>query len=161
MMSRWISRVTKPLTAFELDNEQRKEIEQLEEDGLDTRTHLNIIFNVLSSYLRHLSQFGVTLDISKTIILYFCERYELDKDRTQLILSELESTYTKEGFSEKEQMKIRMTKLKQLTEYMENDNKMLLLYHISNYIGDDSTLIKILRLNKTSNKILKNTIYRR
>jgi hypothetical protein len=161
MMSRWISRVTKPLTAFELDNEQRKEIEQLEEEGLDTRTHLNIIFNVLSSYLRHLSQFGVTLDVSKTIILYFCERYELDKDRTQLILSELESTYTKEGFSEKEQTKIRMTKLKQLNEYMKNDNKMLLLYHISNYIGDDKTLIKILSLNKISNTTLKHTIYRR
>jgi hypothetical protein len=160
MMSRWISRVTKPLTAFELDNEQRREIEQVEEDGLDNKTHLNIIFNVLSSYLRHLSQFGVTLDISKTIMLYFCERYELDKDRTQLILSELESTYTKEGFSEKEQMKIRLRKLSQLSKDMQNE-KMLLLYHISDYIGDDSTLIKVLGLNKNSNTYLKQTVYRR
>jgi hypothetical protein len=100
------------------------------------------------------------LDISKTIMLYFCERYELDKDRTQLILSELESTYTKEGFSEKEQMKIRLRKLSQLSKDMQNE-KMLLLYHISDYIGDDSTLIKVLGLNKNSNTYLKQTVYRR
>ena len=71
LMSKWISKITKPLSNFELNHEQRREIEALEEQGLDNKTHLNIIFNILSSYLRHLSQFGVTLDVSKGIILYF------------------------------------------------------------------------------------------
>ena len=71
IMSKWLSRVTKPLTSFELDHEQKREIEEIEEEGLDYKTHLNIIFNVLSSYLRHLSQFGVTLAVSKEIMLYF------------------------------------------------------------------------------------------
>lgn len=161
LMGRWISRITKPLTSFELDQEQRREIEALEEEGLDYKTHLNIIFNVLSSYLRYLSQFGVTLDISKKIILYFCERYDLDKDRTQLILSELESTYTKEGFSEQEQIKIRLRKMNILKESLENDDKLLILHHVSNYISDDKTLLKLLILNKKTNKLLKPTVYRR
>lgn len=160
-MNKWISRITKPLTAFELDHEQRKEIEAIEEEGLDYKTHLNIIFNVLSSYLRHLSQFGVTLDIAKRIMLYFCERYELDKDRTQLILSELESTYTKEGFSEQEKMKIELRKITELKESLENEDKLVILHHVSNYLSDDSTLTKLLMLNKKCNQLLKSIVYRR
>lgn len=147
-MNKWISRITKPLTAFELDHEQRREIEAIEEEGLDHKTHLNIIFNVLSAYLRHLSQFGVTLDIAKKIILYFCGRYELDKDRTQLILSELEATYTKEGFSEQEKMKIELRKITELKESLESDDKLVILHHVSDYLSDDSTLTKLLLLNK-------------
>ena len=161
IMTKWISRVTKPLSTFELDNEKRKEIEDLEYSGLDYKTHLNIIFNVLSSYLRHLSQYGVSLEVSKNIMLYFCERYELDKDRTQLILSELESTYVKEGFSDHENMKISLRKRDEIKNALEGNKTLIVLHHISNYIDKDEDLLKILRLNKDSNKLLKPIIYRR
>ncbi|CAI2381472.1 unnamed protein product [Moneuplotes crassus] len=152
MMSKWLSR---------LHHEKRREIEKLEEDGCDHRTYLNIIFNVLSTYLRHLSQFNVPLDVSKQIILYFCERYDLDKDRTQLILSELESTYSTEGFTEIEIAKIRLRKREILMETLENDSGLAVLYHVSNYLDSDKDLLHILSLNKSTNQLLKPIIYRR
>lgn len=161
VLSKFFTRITRPLTTFELAHEQRMEIEALEEEGLDSKTNLNIIFNVLSCYLRYLSQFGVTLDIAKNIIIYFCNRYTLDKDRTQLILSELEATYTKEGFSESEKMKIQLRKNNELRESLENNDKLLILHLVSEYINDDRTLVKILQFNKKCNKLLKNVVYRR
>lgn len=97
MLGYFVSRITKPLASFELDHEQRLEIERLEGESIDNRTSLNIIFNVLSQYTRYMSQFGVDLDTSKSILIYFCKRYQLDKDRTQLLLSELQASYTKQG----------------------------------------------------------------
>ncbi|CAI2372768.1 unnamed protein product [Moneuplotes crassus] len=161
MMSKWLSRMTKPLTSFELDQEERKEIEQLEETGCDHRTVMNIMFNVLSVYLRHLSQFKVPLDISKQIILHFCEKYELDKDRTQLILSELESTYSTGGFTDQEQMRVIIQRRQTLMETLENDSGLVVLYLISEYFNSDKDLMNILSLNKSTQKFLKPIIYRR
>ena len=156
-----LSKVTKPLTTFGLAHEQRLAIESLEEENRDNKTNLNIIFNVLSSYVHYLSSFGVKLDVSKNILLYFCERYELDKDRTQLLLSELESTYAGEGFTEEEQAKIDFEKTKKLNQSFDKDQVIISLYHISKYVDNDPTLIKILKLNKKTYKYLKETIYRR
>lgn len=160
MFGYFLSKVTKPLAAFELDNEQRLEIEAAEQDSNDNRTNLNIIFNVLSSYLHYFSQFGVKLETSKNIMLYFCERYELDKDRTQLLLSELESNYTKEGFTPEEQLRINREKKKKLDESFENNKTVIAIYHVMKYLSDDETLIKILRLSKTTYRLLKPTVYR-
>jgi hypothetical protein len=160
-MGKWISKITKPLTDYELLNEQRREIEAVEEEGLDDKTYLNVIFNILSAYLRHLSQFGVTLEKAKEIMLYFCGRYQLDKDRTQLILSELESTYTKEGITEKEKNAHELARIRELSEFLLNNSNMIILHYVSDYISDDATLTNILRLNKSCNKLLKPIIYRR
>ena len=161
MFAYLFSKVTKPLATLEIDYEKRLAIENLEEENGDNKTNLNIIFNVLSSYVHYLSLFGVKLDISKDILLYFCERYELDKDRTQLLLSELESTYSKGGFTEEEQVKIENEKTKRLNQSFDDDQMIISLYHISKYVNNDSTLMKILKLNKKTYKCLKETIYRR
>lgn len=148
MIGNFLSKITRPLATFELDHEQRMEIEALEEENNDSRTNLNITFNVLSSYLHYLSQFRVPLEVSKSMLLYFCERYELDKDRTQLLLSELESTYSKEGLTDQEISELELKRAKQVKDSLENNQKMIILYNICKYINDDETLIKILRLSK-------------
>ena len=161
MFSKFLSKITKPLATFELDHEQRLEIEALEEDGVDDRTSLNIIFNTLSSYLRYLSQFGVNLESAKLIVLHFWEKYNLDKDRIQLLLSELESTYANEVFTEKEKIQIELQHILKIKESMNNDNRLLIFYYVSNYLDNDNDLIKILRINKTTMNVMKPIIYRR
>ena len=162
MFSKFLSRITKPLTTFELDHELRLEIEALDEDGLDERTCLNIIFTVLSTYVRFLSQFAVELDLAKSIILFFCEKeYSLDRDRIQILLSELESTYANEVFTDKEKLKIELQNLTRIKEEMKHDSKLLILYYVSSYLDNDKDLVNILNLNKSSLQLLKPTIYRR
>ena len=161
MFSKFISRITKPIATFELDHEQRMEIEAIEEEGLDRKTNLNIIFNILSSYLRFLSQYGIRLEVAQKIVLYFWERYELDKDRTHLLLSELESTYTKDGLSDKEKNQIEIQKLIKLNTQMGNEKMWIILYYVSEFLGSDRELIKILRMNKLVNHIMKPVVYRR
>ena len=51
----------------------------------------NIIFNTISNFMFHFINFKYSLYNSKEVILYFAKRYELDKSRTHLLLSELES----------------------------------------------------------------------
>ena len=161
MFSKFISRITKPIATLELENEQKMEIEAIEEEGLDSKTNLNIIFNIMSSYLRFLSQYGIILESAKKIVLYFWERYELDKDRTHLLLSELESTYTKEGLTEKELMQIELEKVRKLNKEMNNDDKCIILYYTSQFLESDIDLIKILQINKNLLSIMKPVIYRR
>lgn len=43
--------------------------------------------------------FQLNFDASKEILLYFCNKYELDQNRTHLLLSELESIQKKSRFA--------------------------------------------------------------
>lgn len=51
----------------------------------------NIIFNTISNFMYHFVNFKYSLENSKSVVLFFCKRYELDASRTHLLLSELES----------------------------------------------------------------------
>jgi hypothetical protein len=51
----------------------------------------NIIFNSLSKFLYHFVNFQLPFEKAKQISLFFCNKYELDQNRTHLLLSELES----------------------------------------------------------------------
>ena len=58
----------------------------------------NIVFNILSKFLYYFVNFQLAFDISKDILLLFCQKYELDSNRTHLLLSELESIQKKARF---------------------------------------------------------------
>jgi hypothetical protein len=58
----------------------------------------NIIFNSLSKFLFHFVNFQLPFESSKEVLLFFCDKYELDQSRTHLLLSELESIQKKSRF---------------------------------------------------------------
>jgi hypothetical protein len=43
--------------------------------------------------------FQLSFEISKEVLLFFCNKYELDSNRTHLLLSELESIQKKSRFA--------------------------------------------------------------
>ena len=72
----------------------------------------NIIFNILSQFIYHFANFGVSLEGGKKLILYFCEKYALDKSRIHTVLSEYEAIQRRGGhiLTEKEKLMIPMLK---------------------------------------------------
>lgn len=126
------------------------------------KADLNVIFNVLTQFQYHLTHFSMPLDKSRDLIEYFCERYQMDRERTHLLLSELESSNKIESFSvsEKEARKLRLKKLKSVRESMNGEAKYVALYHVLGYISNDAELTRLLSLSKQANKLLKDQVYK-
>ena len=69
-----------------LGNNSKKEAPELNE-----KSTKNIVFNVLSSFTYHFSNFNVEVHGCTEIALDVCQHYDLENERTHLILSEIES----------------------------------------------------------------------
>lgn len=50
MLTKFLSKITRPMANSELDQRQKFEIEAIEEEGKNCKSNINVIFNVLSSY---------------------------------------------------------------------------------------------------------------
>ena len=90
MLGSFISNIATSVKELGTDIKAQEEINALEIG--DGSQDLNIIFNVLSQYSKHLINFKVSLDLSKELIMHFCEMYHMDNDRTHMLLSELEQS---------------------------------------------------------------------
>lgn len=95
------------------------------------------------------------------MILHFCEKYELDQNRTHLLLSELESIQKKSRLvvSPKDIMMISLAKRDHRIEKYGN-SKMMILAESLRFLDSDITLKNILCLNKGYHKALKNVVYK-
>ena len=51
-----------------------------------------ILFNTLTEYLYHFTNFGMNLEGGRKLILYFSEKYNLDDERTRTLIAEFEAT---------------------------------------------------------------------
>jgi hypothetical protein len=109
----------------------------------------NIIFNSLSKFLYHFVNFQLSFEISREVLLSFCHKYELDHNRTHLLLSELESIQKKTRFSITEREIKEMSMLKKIyrEEKYGRDVHLILALTIK-YINSDYTLKNILLISK-------------
>ena len=69
----------------------RKKSEDVSGGAKDRRTPKSVAFNFLSQFVYYLVNFGLAFETARDLILFFCEKYELEEEKTHLLLSELES----------------------------------------------------------------------
>ncbi len=83
----------------------------------------------------------------------------MDNDRTHLLISELESTTLNEQYviSEEELRAISLQKLAKVRTL--ETPKMIVLWHVLEFIQSDSELVKVLSISKEANSKLKDKIY--
>ena len=95
------------------------------------------------------------------MILLFCEKYELDSNRTHLLLSELESIQKKcrINLTDKDLRNISLNKTKDRIDMLGEGN-ILILYLSIRYIDGDECLRNLLCLNKESHKKLRSNVYK-
>ena len=72
----------------------------------------NILFNTLTDYIYHLTNFGMSLEGGRKLILYFQEKYSLDDDRTRVLIAEFEASQRRGGhiLTDREKNVIRIQK---------------------------------------------------
>ena len=122
----------------------------------------NIIFNVLSQFIYHFSNFSMTLEGGKKLILYFWEKYELDRSRVHTLLTEFEAIQRRGGhiLTEKEKMMIPMLKRNErLKKFGHNDTTMVMGLIIP-YLGDDTTCINVIKMSRLFHEVFKDEIYK-
>lgn len=122
----------------------------------------NIIFNVLSQFIYHFANFGVALEGGKKLILYFCDKYSMDKSRVHTLLTEYEAIQRKGGhiLNEKEKLMVPMMKRNERLMKYGYDNMTMVVGLVIPFIGDDSTCVKILQTCKQFNEVFKDEIYK-
>ncbi len=88
--------------------------------------------------------------MAKEIILHFGEKYELDGNRTHLLLSELESTHqkTKLVIKDKELRDKSLKKRSQRIARFIDKNQLMIVFMCIKYINQDRDLAKLLVLSK-------------
>lgn len=108
----------------------------------------NIIFNVLSQFIYNFANFGVSLEGGKKLILYFCEKYSLDKMRVHTVLSEFDAVTRRGGhiLTEQEKMLVPMLKRNERLKKFGHDDNTMVMGLILPYIGDDITATNILKI---------------
>lgn len=101
----------------------------------------NLIFNVLSQFIYHFANFGVSLEGGKKLILYFSEKYSLDKSRIHTVLTEFEAIQRRGGhiLNAKEKMLIPILKRNERLKKYGHDEKTMVMGLVIPYIGDDVT----------------------
>jgi hypothetical protein len=122
----------------------------------------NIIFNVLSQFIYHFANFGVSLEGGKKLILYFCEKYSLDKSRIHTVLSEFEAIQRRGGhiLTEKEKLMIPMLKRNERLKKFGHDEKTMVMGLVIPFLGDDITATNVLKISRLFNEVFKDEIYK-
>ena len=105
--------------------------------------------------------FQLQFEVSKEVLLYFCNKYELDQTRTHLLLSELESIQKKTKLTLSPQEKKDISKFNKDKRLIKFGSGILLIIGLSiKYIDGDLTLSSLLSLNKDTHMRLSKTIYK-
>jgi len=109
----------------------------------------------------HFVNFKYSLYQSKLVVLYFCNKYELDESRTHLLLSELESLQNSANLtlSEKEIAFISREKYSKRHEQAKKKAKLVILSLVCKQVspseqGEDTDLQNLLVLNKETRALL-------
>jgi hypothetical protein len=118
------------------------------DDVLSDDVTKNIIFNVLSQFIYNFANFGVSLEGGKKLILYFCEKYSLDKARVHTVLSEFDAITRRGGniLTDQEKMLVPMLKRNGRLKRFGHDSNTMVIGLLLPYIGDDITATNILKI---------------
>ena len=113
-----------------------------------------VVFNCLSAFTGYFTGLKLKFEMCREIILHFCKRYELDQQRTHLLLHELEqaqmTTLSAVTFAE-----IRKISLDRKNKISERFGNYQIPGMVLSYIADDQTLTAMTALNKGSRTVLK------
>jgi hypothetical protein len=91
----------------------------------------------------------LSFETSKEVLLFFCNKYELDQSRTHLLLSELESIQKKSRFAITARDLRVIAQLKRARrESMYGDGRVAVIALAIRYINCDCTLSRLLLLNR-------------
>ncbi|CDW76802.1 tbc domain-containing protein [Stylonychia lemnae] len=121
----------------------------------------NIIFNSLSKFLYHFVNFQLSFESSKEVLLAFCNKYELDQNRTHLLLSELESIQKKTRFSINSKDILEISRLKKSHRFEKfGEGIYLILQFVVKYIDNDKELSNVILLNKQCKQKLTTVVFK-
>ena len=100
--------------------------------------------------------------MANKLILYFSEKYTLDKNRVHTLLSEYEAIQRRDGhiLNEKEKIMIPILKRNERLIKFGHDNKTMVMGLVIPYLGDDVTWLNILCTSKLFNEVFKDIIYK-
>jgi hypothetical protein len=62
------------------------------EEEKNDKLYGNILFNTLTQFIYHFTNFGMSIANGHKIINYFSEKYNLDENRHRVLISEFEAT---------------------------------------------------------------------
>jgi len=96
------------------------------------------------------------------LVLYFCEKYSINKTQVHTVLTELEAVSRRGGniLTDKEKMMIPMLKRNERLKLYGHDNNTMVLGLVIPYISDDITCINILKSCRVFYEVLKDEIYK-
>ena len=95
------------------------------------------------------------------LILYFSEKYLLDKNRVKTLLSEYEGIQRRDGhiLNEKEKIMIPILKRNERLRKFGHDDKTMVMGLVIPFIGDDMTCTNILLIWRQFNEVFKDLVY--
>lgn len=119
--------------------------------------HQNLIFNELSRYVLLLCNFNVPFDDANQLLLHFCQYYQMDKSKMQILLTELMSNQknTASMFSEQEKNYWSLMKRSERLRKFGHSNMTTILGMTIKFIDSDRVLRYIVSLNRDLNAILR------
>lgn len=122
----------------------------------------NIVFNTLTEYICHFTNFGMNLSQGRKLLQYFCEKYVLDEERTHVLISEFEASQRIGGhiLTDKEKSVVRIQKRgNRMMKWGFNDTILVLGLTVK-FLGSDSDLVTLLKMSRTVNECLKDSVYK-
>lgn len=129
----------------------------IEEKKTQENTLKSVVFNIMSTYIYHFANFGVTRECGKKLIMYFAEKYTLDQNRTHTLITEFES-HQRRGehiLNEREKLMVPLLKRSERLKRYGYDDKTMVIGLWIQYIGDDVTCTNLLGTWKFYNEIFK------
>ena len=119
--------------------------------------HQNLIFNELSRYVLLLCNFNVRFDDANELLIYYCQYYQMDKSKMQILLTELMSNQknTASMFSDKEKSYWSLMKRSERLRKFGHNNITIILGMTIKYIDSDKVLRYLVSLNRELNEVLR------
>ena len=123
----------------------------------EVQRNANLIFAELSRYTGFLCNFMVPFEKANELLLNLCLKYGMDKSKMHILLTELMSNQRNIGsmFTRREKTHWSLVKRSERLQQFGHSNISMILGLVIKFIPDDSTLRKIVCLNRALNEILR------
>lgn len=116
-----------------------------------------VVYGTLASFVQYFVNYHVSFDNSRDLLMQYCKVYDLDQQRTHILLSELEALQ-KQNYRMTKQDRLGIVEKRRAKQ--SKYGQFLMVALVVAYVGEDQVLGRLLRMSKGGYQALKVRVWR-